>query len=176
MWLLLYIHKVTKTCFGRFCRASMIAWQFANYQQKKNAFLLHTILFYCLELGLDTFYCPALLHHYIIGSMPLDIVVFVVFFWNRRSLSQPQITTVRQIMDQVERERENKGYLFSFWHFVSRRTTDVFFYPPKAANCWYVSHDQYVLDTFYFCSPSKNTDEYNKEIQQRQMSSYCCYC
>ena len=106
MWLLWYIHKVTKTCFGRFCWASMIAWQFANYQQKKNAFLLHTILFYCLELGLDTFYCPALLHHYIIGSMPLDIVVFVVFFWNRRSLSQPQITTVRQIMDQVERERE----------------------------------------------------------------------
>ena len=108
MWLLWYIHKVTKTCFGRFCWASMIAWQFANYQQKKNAFLLHTILFYCLELGLDTFYCPALLHHYIIGSMPLDIVVFVVFFWNRRSLSQPQITTVRQIMDQVERERERE--------------------------------------------------------------------
>ena len=105
MWLLWYIYKVTKTCFCRFCRASMIAWQFANYQQKKNAFLLHTILFYCLELGLDTFYCPALLHHYIIGSMPLDIVVFVVFFWNRRSLSQPQITTVRQIMDQVERVR-----------------------------------------------------------------------
>jgi len=170
MWFLWYIHKVTKTCFGRFCWASMIAWQFANYQQKKNAFLLHTILFYCLELGLDTFYYPALLHHYIIGSMPLDIVVFVVFFLKQK-VFVPTPNNHRPANNGSSWKRENKGYLFSFWHFVSRRTTDVFFYPPKAANCWYVSHDQYVLDTYYFCSPSKNTDEYNKEIQQRQMSS-----
>ena len=139
MWLLWYIHKVTKTCFGRFCWASMIAWQFANYQQKKNAFLLHTILFYCLELGLDTFYCPALLHHYIIGSMPLDIVVFVVFFWNRRSLSQPQITTVRQIMDQVERVRERIRGIFSLFDIS---------YPDVQQTCFSIPQKQQIVGMY----------------------------